>query len=239
MARIRTIKPEYWSDEKLAPLDPLTRLVFLGLISHADDAGRLIDSVKQLDGLLFPFTDDTCSGALEILARLSRVSRYTSESGQPLIQIVGWTRHQRVDKPAKYTLPPPSPEVHKEHVDTKPSREPRENVATISRSDLRPTTYDHGPTSEDAHDAFADLDGVSVMAIKGLYGWRDREGTDTKLWNGAPPDERERMIAIAVQRLRGEGKAYQGKLFRRILESVIEEQHQPVGATADRSHWED
>ena len=29
MARIRSIKPEFWSDEKLAHQDPLTRLVFL------------------------------------------------------------------------------------------------------------------------------------------------------------------------------------------------------------------
>ena len=50
MARIRTIKPEFWTDEKLAPLSPICRLTFLGLVSMADDAGRL--NAKQLRGFV-------------------------------------------------------------------------------------------------------------------------------------------------------------------------------------------
>ena len=61
------IKPEFWQDEKLAPLTPVDRLVFLGLISQADDAGRLVDSVRMLDGLLFPYTDDSSVESLETL----------------------------------------------------------------------------------------------------------------------------------------------------------------------------
>lgn len=99
MARIRTIKPEFWSDEKLAPLDPMTRLVFLGLISHADDAGRLIDSVRQLDGLIFPFTGDTCVNALDVLCDLDVIERGVTANGQPVIQLVNWKIHQRIDKP--------------------------------------------------------------------------------------------------------------------------------------------
>lgn len=129
MPRIRTIKPEFWGDEKLAPLTPIDRLVFLGLISLADDAGRIVDNVKTIDGFIFPDTDDTSRKSLDNLARTSRVLRYTSESGQKIIQIANWLRHQKVDHPAKYVLPPP-PEA---------SREPRESVA------LRPTTDDRRP----------------------------------------------------------------------------------------------
>ena len=68
MARIRTIKPEFWQDEKLAPLESIHRLVFLGLISHADDAGRLVDNIKALDGMIFPSTDDSSRESLETLA---------------------------------------------------------------------------------------------------------------------------------------------------------------------------
>lgn len=108
MARIRTLKPEFWGDEKLSRLDPLTRLVFLGLMSLADDAGRLVDNVKALDGQLFPATDDSCANALATLAELSRITRYESESGQRLIQVANWHRHQKVDKPSRYTLPAPA-----------------------------------------------------------------------------------------------------------------------------------
>lgn len=135
MARIRTLKPEFWADEKLSLLDPITRLVFLGLVSLADDAGRLIDNVKQLDGQLFPSTDDTCRDALDTLARMERIIRYQSASGQHLLQIANWSRHQRVDKPSTYVLPAP------------PSGDSRETLATPSRSDLGPTTPDQRPRS--------------------------------------------------------------------------------------------
>jgi len=52
MRRIRTIKPEMFEDEKLSKLPPITRFVFVGLISLADDYGRLVDNVKQIDGLI-------------------------------------------------------------------------------------------------------------------------------------------------------------------------------------------
>src|SRR5688500_12487812 len=107
MARIRTIKPEFWSDEKLSVQDPLTRLVFVGLISNADDAGRLVDNVKLLDGLLFPSNDVSCAGALDTLTRLGRIQRYRSANGQCVIQIVKWRQHQKIDHPGKIVLPAP------------------------------------------------------------------------------------------------------------------------------------
>lgn len=145
MARIRTLKPEFWQDEKLSPLPPLERLVFLGLLSMADDAGRLVDNVKAIDGMLFPHTDDTSRDAIETLARLKRVCRYTAESGQKCIQILGWAKHQKVDNPAKHVLPAPTPQDLERQPDTKSSRESREDQATSSRSDLGPRTLDHGP----------------------------------------------------------------------------------------------
>lgn len=157
MARIRTIKPEFWSDEKLSLLDPLTRLVFLGLVSMADDAGRLVDNVKALDGMLFPNTDDTVLDALDILARLSRVLRYVAPSGQHLIQIVNW-HHQKIDHPNKIVLPEPTADdytqadaaqgVNKSLAQV--SRGLRESRARVSRdcSDSISTstsTMDHSP----------------------------------------------------------------------------------------------
>lgn len=154
LARIRTIKPEFWGDEKLAPLDPLTRLVFLGLISMADDAGRLLDNVKSIDGFLFPETDDTSRVALDTLARLSRISRYTVASGARIIQVANWPKHQKVDKPSTYVLPP-------ETVAT-PSRDSGETLDESSRSDLGPRTVEHGPTTLDRGGGSAPARVISV-----------------------------------------------------------------------------
>jgi hypothetical protein len=150
MARIRTIKPEFWQDEKLGPLAPIDRLVFLGLISQADDAGRLVDCPRMLNGLLFPYSEDDCSGSLETLARLGRVCRYTSASGQKLLQIVNWTMHQRVDKPSSYVLPAPTAEIQEPETVTKPSGDSPDTPATHS-GDTRAPILDLGPTTNDLH----------------------------------------------------------------------------------------
>lgn len=142
MPRIRTVKPEFWGDEKLAPMAALDRLVFLGLISMADDAGRLVDNVKTIDGFIFPETEESSRESLESLAAAGRIIRYRSQSGQKLIQVANWKKHQKVDNPAKYTLPAP------DSLDS-PSRDTSEGQATGSRSDLRPSTNDQlSPTVE-------------------------------------------------------------------------------------------
>ncbi len=146
MPRIRTIKPELWQDEKLAALPPLPRLVFLGLISMADDAGRLVDNVKSIDGFIFPETDDSARESLGILARLSRILRYTAPNGQKCIQIVHWARHQKVDHPNKYVLPAPPSEAVAAALDAPITVETRENVARVSRNPLA-TTSTSTPTS--------------------------------------------------------------------------------------------
>ena len=106
MARIRTIKPEFWADEKIGPLDPTTRLVFLGLWSMADDAGRLIDSDKQIDAFIFPYTSETCRRSIDELESIGRIRRGMTQSGQRVIQIVNW-HHQKIDKPNKKAQLPP------------------------------------------------------------------------------------------------------------------------------------
>ena len=191
MARIRTLKPEFWQDEKLAPLPPLERLVFLGLISMADDAGRLVDSVKMIDGMLFPLTDDTSRDAIETLARLGRVCRYTSDSGQKCIQIIGWARHQKVDNPAKHVLAAPTPEDLARPPVTDSSRESRENGATISRSDLGPRTMDHGPRIMDrAPDGAAPKPRETPLVVPAVRSTRPKKGAAPSL-----TDDEEAVLA--------------------------------------------
>lgn len=154
MARIRTIKPEFWADEKLGPLDPLTRLVFLGLVGMADDAGRLLDNIKVIDASIFPMTSDTAREALATLSRIGRIRRGRTASGQPVIQITNWNRHQKVDKP---NLSAALPELVEDQEDTSirddlanDSRMIREPLAPRSTIyDQRSTTNDRRPTTDE------------------------------------------------------------------------------------------
>ncbi len=149
MPRIRTIKPEFWADEKLSPLDPVTRLVFLGLISLADDCGRIVDNLKQIDAFIFPETEDSAREALANLWRIFRIKRGTTASGQKIIQIVNWTTHQKIDHPNfKAALPEIIDSEDdgqiREHV-ANDSRSDHEEVRTASRPDLRTTINDQRP----------------------------------------------------------------------------------------------
>jgi len=155
MARIRTIKPEFWQDEKLLPLTDTTRLVFLGLISLADDCGRLVYNPKLIEALLFdPDGPDRSRDVREALANLSRIGRIVigkAQSGQRVLQIVHWDKHQKVDKPNRAAA---LPEIVEPLEDTSI----RESVANDSRmireafaNDSRPipTTNDQRPTTDD------------------------------------------------------------------------------------------
>lgn len=230
MARIRTIKPEIWGDEKFGMLATVDQLVYIGLISNADDAGRLVDSVRLIDGLIWPY--DESRSARESIANLSRatlIKRGVTASGQKVIQIVGWKDHQKVDRPNFKAALPPISVFHNDLGDfdeslANQSRQDRESIATHIY-DLRPTTNDLRPASDARDPVFGSLDDLVVRSIKGLYGWEDQEGTDEVVWpKDSTPKARQRCVAIAVQRLEGEGKQYQGRLFRSILSAVIAEQ---------------
>ena len=56
MARIRTIKPEFWTSEQVVECSPTARLLFIGLWNFCDDAGNQPASAKQSRCRFFPAT---------------------------------------------------------------------------------------------------------------------------------------------------------------------------------------
>lgn len=145
MARIRTIKPEYWQDEKLSPCDPLTRLVFLGLVSLADDAGRLVDNLRLIDAQIFPNTADTAHEALMRLSGMGRIRRGVTASGQRIIEIVHWARHQKIQHP---NLRGALPEIVEEQALPVP-HEPLMKHSGAAHEPLTHHTNDQRPTTND------------------------------------------------------------------------------------------
>ena len=55
--RIRTIKPDFWTDEIIGELSITSRLLFIALWNVADDQGNLMCSLKQLKIQTFPYDD--------------------------------------------------------------------------------------------------------------------------------------------------------------------------------------
>src|SRR5688500_4877941 len=100
MARIRSIKPEFWSDDKIGLLPREVRLTFLGLISAmADDHGRMKGNARVIRGGVYPMDDDVSAATVEEhLARLADaklIKRY-EVNGEPYIQLANWKKHQKI-----------------------------------------------------------------------------------------------------------------------------------------------
>lgn len=110
MARIRTIKPEFPQSESMGRVSRDARLCFIMLWTIADDAGRLRGNSRMLASLLFPYDDDAKKLIDRWLAELERercVTRYEVD-GDSYLQVNGWAKHQKIDKPSpsKIVAPP-------------------------------------------------------------------------------------------------------------------------------------
>jgi hypothetical protein len=111
VARIRTIKPEFWDEDEVTPfLSPLAALSFVGLISVADDEGRGKAHVallfKRMHGLRPGVTLDAFRAALTVLERETIIQLY-SVDGKDYYAIPNFRKHQRIQKPNPSNLPPP------------------------------------------------------------------------------------------------------------------------------------
>lgn len=94
MARIRTIKPEFFRHEQLAELPPLCRLLFIGLWTLADRFGRLQDRPKRIKVEVLPYDSGDIDKMLNTLAAAGFIIRYAVD-GVRLIAIPSFELHQR------------------------------------------------------------------------------------------------------------------------------------------------
>ena len=94
MARIRSIKPDFFLDPDLSELSHESRLAFIGLWCHADKAGRLEDEPKKLKVLIFPYEKVDMEVVLDTLTAKPFIQRYSVNSHK-YIQIINFQEHQR------------------------------------------------------------------------------------------------------------------------------------------------
>lgn len=113
MARIRTIKPEFWASEQIMECSRNARLLFIGLWNFCDDHGRAPWKPRQIKAQVFPGDDDVSvddvTGWLQELSTNDLIMRYAVD-GVDYFVVTGW-HHQRIDKPQKPKCPAP-PQDH-------------------------------------------------------------------------------------------------------------------------------
>lgn len=118
MARMRTVKPEFFRSATIGKLKRDTRLLFIGMWTEADDHGRGLAEPRHLAGAIFPFDRDmterkirACLRELEQVVcadgKRGLVILYES-SGTIYYAIRSWW-HQKINRrgDARYPEPPP------------------------------------------------------------------------------------------------------------------------------------
>lgn len=107
MARSRNIKPGFFSNDVLAECNPLARILFAGLWTIADRAGRLEERPRRIKADLLPYDECDVAVLLEQLASRGFIIRY-SVAGKAFIQIDTWEKHQNPHmKEAASEIPEP------------------------------------------------------------------------------------------------------------------------------------
>ncbi len=118
--RRRTIQPTIWQDPDFAQLQPFSKLVFMGLITQADDYGRLSGHPAIITSELFPFRTSEVSEVMEALEEISQRMKNVSfyeVNGQVYIQLQKWMTHQSLHKDRiQDSLIPPIPEAPKKGI---------------------------------------------------------------------------------------------------------------------------
>ncbi len=107
MARARNLKPKFFTNDRLAELPPLVRLLFAGLWCIADREGRLEDRPNRIKVDVLPYDKCNVDKMLQDLHSHEFILRYTS-GGTRYIQVLKFSKHQNPHvKESQSTIPAP------------------------------------------------------------------------------------------------------------------------------------
>ncbi len=101
MARIRTIKPEFWTDEDMAEVSEAACLLAIGLLNYADDEGYFNANPKLIKAAVFPIREPSVSipVMLRELSNHGYLSMFYTSDNRQFGVIKNFAKHQVVNKP--------------------------------------------------------------------------------------------------------------------------------------------
>ncbi len=230
MARIRSIKPEFWRSETIAALPIPDRLTFIGLWTYVDDNGVGIDSYKLIASELYGLDDDpreardNTRDSLARIADAGLIVRYTV-AGKRYLYVTGWEEHQRIDRPNKPRYPLPSdPDADLLASDDAAdmdrqkapvidlSRNPRATLASVQRQEQgnrgtgeqRNRGNTHTAIRPAAGTAVAEPEAVADAPVRASNGTRPKRETEdafARFWAAYPRREAKQAARKAWDKL--------------------------------------
>lgn len=178
MARIRTIKPEFWTDERLADCSLTARLLLIASLNFADDYGNLERSARQLKAQAFPYDQLECEPLVRELLHAGLMVEY-KVADRLYLHIKGFQKHQRIEKKSEPRLPQYEESLRTPQTVGEDSRTPP-GVVTVLREgkgreskgkDQRPTAHRTAPTAIEPPAEFLDFK-IAYPNRAGDQGWR-------------------------------------------------------------------
>lgn len=105
MARIRTIKPEFWDDEKLSGISIQAGHTYIALWNFSDDYGVVKGSSAWLKSRIYPYRMDLTFEQfiewLDELKSLDRIRAFTVD-GEQFFYMPKFTEHQKINRPSDF-----------------------------------------------------------------------------------------------------------------------------------------
>ena len=98
MSRIRTIKPDFWTDGVIIDLSILARLLYIGTWNFTIcDHGHLPDDASKLKLQILPNDDCDVRALLQELIDAGRIVRVQGPDGRTFLHIKRFLEHQKID----------------------------------------------------------------------------------------------------------------------------------------------
>ena len=123
MARIRTIKPEFFTSEDIVSLSPFARLLYIALWCESDKEGRMLWKPRTFKMRYFPADGVDIDSLCTELVEAGLVKLY----GDGLAYVPGFTKHQHVN-PRESSSDLPAPDGFKESGPRKVGKNTRDAV---------------------------------------------------------------------------------------------------------------
>jgi hypothetical protein len=101
MARIRTIKPDFWRNPELSSVSPEAALLAIGLLNIADDEGYFLAIPKLIDADIFPLRECSMNthGLLKQLSNIGYIKLFSGSDGRQYGLVVNFIKHQVISRP--------------------------------------------------------------------------------------------------------------------------------------------
>ena len=104
MARIRTIKPEFWTDPALMECSLSARLLFIGILNFADDEGNIEAHEKMIKVQVFPGDSIKIGPLIKSLIKQNLLIPYVVNE-RNYYHIRGFKKHQLINRPSAPKCP--------------------------------------------------------------------------------------------------------------------------------------